>query len=302
MQVLKDLNISGSLTVAGTLISAAGLALMDDANAAAQIATLGLDADLATFALPASTTISAAGAALIDDATAADQLTTLGALPKAGGTMSGNIVMGDGGTIGQAAGPLITFDDTNNCLEITGLGSGKVTVGTVSAAAAAQAPGGFFVETDGTICIYGENIQGSSASQGSFVALYSNDGVAMASGDRLGGFLFGGSSSATANRNAAMIAALAAENWVDASAYGSYLEFETTLKGGTTRAEKMRLTDAGNLGIGSTAPLSKLCVNGGVHVGGDSDAGDNNLLVDGTATITGALHAAEVDALILGVF
>jgi hypothetical protein len=54
--------------------------------------------------------------------------------------------------------------------------------------------------------------------------------------------------------------------------------------------------------LGTINGLSKLCVNGGVHVGGDSDAGDNNLLVDGTATITGALHAAEVDALILGVF
>jgi len=30
------------------------------------------------------------------------------------------IIMTDGGTIGQAAGPLLTFDDTNNYLEITG--------------------------------------------------------------------------------------------------------------------------------------------------------------------------------------
>ncbi len=39
---------------------------------------------------------------------------------------------------------------------------------------------------------------------------------------------------------------------------------------------------SGNVGIGTTAPLSKLSINGGLHVGGDSDAGDNNLLVDGT--------------------
>lgn len=75
--------ISGSLTVNGVLISAAGLALIDDANATAQIATLGLDADIATLALPANTTISAAGAALIDDADAAAQRTTLGAAAKA---------------------------------------------------------------------------------------------------------------------------------------------------------------------------------------------------------------------------
>ena len=42
------------------------------------IATLGLDADLATLALPANTTISAAGAELINDANSEAQLMTLG--------------------------------------------------------------------------------------------------------------------------------------------------------------------------------------------------------------------------------
>ena len=46
--------------------------------------------------------------------------------------------------------------------------------------------------------------------------------------------------------------------------------------------ERFRITDTGNVGIGTTTPLSKLSINGGLHVGGDSDAGDNNLLVDGT--------------------
>ena len=60
----------------------AGLALLDDANAAAQISTLGLDADIATFALPASTTISAFGATVVDDTTAAAARTTLNAQVK----------------------------------------------------------------------------------------------------------------------------------------------------------------------------------------------------------------------------
>lgn len=38
--------------------------------------------------------------------------------------MTGNVVMPNGGTIGQAAGPLLTFDDTNNYLEITGCSVG----------------------------------------------------------------------------------------------------------------------------------------------------------------------------------
>jgi hypothetical protein len=40
---------------------------------------------------------------------------------------SGNITMGDGGTIGQAAGPLLTFDNSDDYLEITG---GNVGIGT----------------------------------------------------------------------------------------------------------------------------------------------------------------------------
>jgi hypothetical protein len=43
----------------------------------------------------------------------------------------------------------------------------------------------------------------------------------------------------------------------------------------------------GGVGIGTAAPLAKLAINGGLHVGGDSDPGDNNLLVDGTVTTPG---------------
>jgi len=45
--------------------------------------------------------------------------------------------------------------------------------------------------------------------------------------------------------------------------------------------------DGGNIGIGTTTPLAKLSINGGLHVGGDSDPGDNNLLVDGRIQIDG---------------
>jgi hypothetical protein len=45
----------------------------------------------------------------------------------------------------------------------------------------------------------------------------------------------------------------------------------------------------GNVGIGTTSPGAKLAINGGLHVGGDSDPGDNNLVVDGNSTISGAL-------------
>ena len=61
-----------------------------------------------------------------------------------------------------------------------------------------------------------------------------------------------------------------------------------------TTPEFIIIRTSGNVGIGTITPSSKLSINGGLHVGGDSDAGDNNLLVDGTVasgatTITGTL-------------
>ena len=45
----------------------------------------------------------------------------------------------------------------------------------------------------------------------------------------------------------------------------------------------MYINTSGYVGIGFTSPLSKLAIDGGLHVGGASDAGDNNLFVDGIA-------------------
>jgi hypothetical protein len=64
--------------VISAAITPAGTKLITAADAAAQIATLGLDADIATLSLPANTTITAAGAAILDDATATNQRATLG--------------------------------------------------------------------------------------------------------------------------------------------------------------------------------------------------------------------------------
>lgn len=53
-------------------------------------------------------------------------------------------------------------------------------------------------------------------------------------------------------------------------------------------------TATGNTGFGTSSPLSKVAINGGLHVGGDIDPGDNNLAVDGTATIS-TISAATTD-------
>jgi len=49
----------------------------------------------------------------------------------------------------------------------------------------------------------------------------------------------------------------------------------------------------GVVGIGTRTGAGKLCVNGGLTVGSDADAGDNNLKVEGTGYFVGALTAAS---------
>jgi len=53
--------------------------------------------------------------------------------------------------------------------------------------------------------------------------------------------------------------------------------------GVASATERVRFTTEGYVGILTSTPLGALCINGGVHIGGDSDAGDNNLFIDGTA-------------------
>lgn len=82
-------------------VSAFAETILDDADAAAVLATLGLDADLATFALPASTTISAFGKTLVDDADAAAARTTLAIVPADDAAFVTNI--GISATVGSKA-------------------------------------------------------------------------------------------------------------------------------------------------------------------------------------------------------
>lgn len=97
-----------------------------------------------------------------------------------------------------------------------------------------------------------ENTTASSASAGAVVGMYCNDGAAMASGDRLGGIRMGGSSSASALRNSAGLFAFADQVWVDASAYGSRLEWQTTTNGAVVLSTKAILSNAGLFALGAT--------------------------------------------------
>jgi hypothetical protein len=56
---------------------------------------------------------------------------------------------------------------------------------------------------------------------------------------------------------------IAGENFTD-SARGSFITFNNTAIGTNTRTEHMRITSAGNVGIGTTTPAAKLDVNGSI--------------------------------------
>ena len=106
----------------------------------------------------------------------------------------------------------------------------------------------------------------------------------MASGDRLGGFLIGGSSSSTELRNSVIAESFATENWTDLSAYGSAWNFATTENGTTTRAGKLWINHNGNVGIG---------YNGGAAVFSVAVQPTARLQVRGAGTGTGVALLVE---------
>lgn len=110
------------------------------------------------------------------------------------------------------------------------------------------------------------NTASSSSSAGSQISMYSDDGAALASGDRLAQISLGGSKdNAHTLANANAVSGWATEAW-SGSATGSEMRLETTTNGGTTRTARVYVRQDGNVGIAQASPTQKFEVAGGLRV------------------------------------
>lgn len=198
-----------------------------------------LDSDLTAIAALTTTSFGRSFLALAD-AAAARTLAGLGtAATQNTGTSGANV-------------PLLNGANTWSGVQAY---QSAIWQGSISGTAQGTNASGFASSTAGASVVLENTSASGSGGGGGFIA-YCNDGAAMASGDRLGLNLFGGSSSASAIRNTAGIAAYSSQAWVDGSAYGTRLEFQTTANSGTSRTTKLILGNGGILTFGATEASS----------------------------------------------
>jgi hypothetical protein len=167
---------------------------------------------------------------------------------------------------GAVTGYVPLFTDTAGDLKSSSLfqaANGYVGIGTTTPAfnlniISQTDPAAIAVEGYGTVGInfIGRRARGTMAAP---TALQAGDNIFTLQGRGYGSTGF----STTSRTN---VKFYAAENWTD-TAQGAYLAMETTLKGTTplNASERMRITDAGLVGIGTTTPDQLLTVAGAIH-------------------------------------
>lgn len=165
-----------------------------------------------------------------------------------GGTPAGNtgeIQFNNGGSFGASSG--FFWDNTNGRLGV-GLNTGLTNEITASVAS-----------VDG---IASFNTAASSATAGSNITVYSNDNAALVSGDRLGGFNFGGSTGVGTIGTGASIQAFSAGTFAPSS-IPSVMTFSTVAGATNTLSERFRIHNDGNASYGENATLARFSIRGG---------------------------------------
>lgn len=194
--------------------------------------------------------------------------------------------------VAQAANKLIVKDaqGTNDKFVVTD--GGRVGVGVTTPEAGLHIKAGTYPEN-------AIRVEGNETSQGGgYVAYNKRTSGLPLNNDRLGFFLIGSINGITP-LHAAGFESRAEGNWL-ASSTPAYFAFQTTPSGSAVRVERMRLTGAGNVGIGTTNPSQKLEVNGGVMLNTATAKPACNSTTRGTMWFTkagvGAADSLEVCA------
>ncbi|MBX2965539.1 MAG: tail fiber domain-containing protein [Cyclobacteriaceae bacterium] len=131
----------------------------------------------------------------------------------------------------------------------------------------------------------------TTATRGPGISLLRSKGtvaspVAVVNGDYLGGFSVSGRTASAYNLSSGI--QFNVDGVVSGTSVPGRITFSTTLLGASTTTERMRITNSGNVGIGSTAPANRLTVAAGTSIGSGytaTAAPTNGLIVQGNVGI-----------------
>ena len=140
------------------------------------------------------------------------------------------------------------------------------------------------IEGTGTTQFRTLNISGTGSTGGSGIKIL--NATSTASGDRLGFVLFG-----TPQANAAGIFGFGAQGWNIGSAQGAYLTFETTANNSTTRTERMRITDSGNITVATLTASSLVGTDANKNLMGETLQAGSNITI--TTSTPGIINIAS---------
>jgi hypothetical protein len=245
---------------------------------------------------------------------------TSGKLTKyTGSTTIGNSLLSESGSV--ITGTAVNLSITGPSIASVGSGSGTAAVavmaligsdggatstntGTVSGGA-----GGSFTFTGGVGgAITGTPTSGSGGAGGDMTFIAGDGGVGTTFGGRGGRIEFtaGGAGNGTGVGQPGYVKIAAGAGATTGNNDGGHVYLVGGAKNGSGNDGNIlagispSATIRGNLGVATLTPAARVSINGGLHVGGDADPGDNNAAIDGTlvignATATALLHVETVN-------
>jgi hypothetical protein len=267
--VLEDLDTLGAASSDGEFIVATGAGVFAYEATTTARTSLGVgEGDSPTFAnislgtgeLTCGSINRATGTLTIEIGGTAEQSIT-----STETTLGGNLIMPNGGAIGQAAGPVLTFDDTSNYLEITGCNVG---IGTNTPLSSLQVTGTPDTTPDST---------------GLHLGLTAGNYAVMEMANSVGAYID-----------------FTVGDTTDYKGRILYLHSNNTMQFHTNGGQKMVLDGTGQLGLNTTTPDTLLQVVGTAGFGDDAgnevliEADGDVSLVGGAGFVSGSFWGNEI--------